>query len=88
MFSKEFFELLTQILMSWQVIAITIGLVLYIYIVNYVSRSYRHPRVKKEKVKVKKPPKKAEPVVQEEGFSDEEQQPDSGSNDELGLEEA
>ena len=79
MFSKEFFELLTQIIKSWQVIAVTVALVIYINIVSAVARSYRRPRVKKEKVK--KP--KAEPVV--------EANPDgieSDSNDELGLEEA
>jgi|TergutMp193P3_1026864.scaffolds.fasta_scaffold00896_13 hypothetical protein len=89
MFSSEFFELLKQIVISWQVIAVTVGLVIYINIVNFVSRSYHHPRVKREKIK--KPKKvKEEPVVKEEGF--EEEDGDSGSshssNDELGLEEA
>jgi Na+-transporting methylmalonyl-CoA/oxaloacetate decarboxylase gamma subunit len=83
MFSSEFFELLKQILVSWQVIVVTVGLVIYIYIVNYVSRSYRRTRVKKEKVKK---PKKAEPVIEQEGV--EEVESGSSSNDELGLEES
>ena len=84
MFSSEFFGLLKQILVSWQVIAVTVGLVIYIYIVSYVSKTYHRPRVKKEKVKK---PKKAEPVIQQEGFQEEESG-GSSSNDELGLEEA
>jgi len=84
MFSSEFFELLKQILKSWQVIVVTIGLVIYIYILSYVARSYHRPKVKKEKVKKIK---KAEPVIQhEEGFEEEES--GDSSNDELGLEEA
>jgi len=82
MFSSDYFELLKEILKSWQVIAVTIALVLYIYIVNNVSKSYRRPKVKVEKVKK---PKKVEPVVQQEN---EDEEPDHNSNDELGLEEA
>jgi hypothetical protein len=80
MFSSEFFELLKDIVKSWQVIAVTIVLALYLYIVSYVSRTYHRPRmVKKVKVKTKK----AEPVA-ESGPEEIE----SDSNDELGLEEA
>jgi hypothetical protein len=81
MFTKEFFELLTQIIKSWQVIAVSIALVLYLNIVSYAARSYRRPKVKKVKIKQKK----AEPLpasIPEEGESSHD------SNDELGLEEA
>jgi hypothetical protein len=77
MFSEGIFKLLIRVVSSWQVIAITIALLLYLNIVFYVSRSYHRPREKK--VRVKK--KKAEEIpaaTTEEGAS---------SNDELGLEE-
>jgi Na+-transporting methylmalonyl-CoA/oxaloacetate decarboxylase gamma subunit len=59
MFSKEFMELLIQVVQSWQVIAVTIALVLFMYLVGYVARSYHRPRsVSKSKPKkVKTPPK-------------------------------
>ncbi len=81
MFSKEFFELLLQVLKSWQVIAVTIGLIVYIWLVSYTTKSYRRPRVKKAKVKRAKNSAPA-------GDSGPEETHDSlDSNDELGLEE-
>ena len=44
MFSREVRELLFQVITSWQVIAITVVLVMYMFLVNYVSRSYNRPR--------------------------------------------
>lgn len=83
MFSKEFFELLIQIFKSWQVIAVTIGLIIYFWIVSYTAKSYRRPRAKKVKVKVKRA-KDLAPA----GDSGPEETYDSiDSNDELGLEE-
>jgi len=84
MFTKEFFEVFTQIIKSWQVIAVSIVIVLYLKIVSYVSRSYHQPRqtkVKKEKVK----PEKAAPAPAE---TPEKADSGSGSDEELGLEEA
>jgi ATP/ADP translocase len=55
MVSNKLTELFFQVITSWQVIAVTIALVLFIYIVNYVSRSYHRPRsVSKSKPKKKK----------------------------------
>ncbi|MDR1868425.1 MAG: hypothetical protein LBQ82_00395 [Treponema sp.] len=82
MFSKEFLELFMQLIKSWQVLVVTVGLVIYVYLVSYVARSYHRPRVKKVK---KTKAKKAEPV-QEAG--PEETEASGNSNDELGLEEA
>ncbi|MDR2942906.1 MAG: hypothetical protein LBV17_09975 [Treponema sp.] len=82
MFTKEFLEVLKQIIKSWQVIAAAVAVLLYINIVSYVSRSYHPPRRPREK-KIKMKAEKTEPVpdaVQEED--------ESNSNDELGLEEA
>jgi cell division protein YceG involved in septum cleavage len=84
MFSKDIMEMLIQVLKSWEVLFVTVGLVIYIFIVNYVSRSYRRPRVKREKkIKVKKSEPVAETIEEDEdgGSID-------NSNDELGLEEA
>ena len=82
MFSNDFFELLKQLLKSWQVIAVTVALVLYMYIVSFVARSYHRPRVSK-RIAFKKP-KKAEPVSSE---GPEETESEHDTNDELGLEE-
>jgi len=81
MFSKEFFNVLIQLIKSWQVIAVSIGLIFYFSIVSYVARSYHRPRVKRVK-RIKT--KKAAPV-QEAG--PEETESGGNSNDELGLEE-
>jgi len=57
MFSKELTELLVQVITSWQVIAITIALIFFIYLVNYAARTYHRPAsVSKSKPKKVKPP--------------------------------
>jgi len=82
MFSQEVGKLLIQVIKSWEVLFVTVGLVLYIFIVNYVSRSHYRPKVAKvKKVKVKK----AEPVI--EASEDDDEDSHDSSNDELGLEE-
>jgi hypothetical protein len=78
MFSKEFWEILAEIITSWQVIVITVVLIIYMNIVSYVARAYHHPRIKKMKIKKGKP----EPAMKS---SSEEYEGDS--NDDLGLEE-
>jgi len=84
MFSKEVLEMLKQVITSWEVLVVSVGLVLYIFIVNYAARSYRRPRVKREKkVKVKKAEVVTETIEEEEDGGSVE-----NSNDELGLEEA
>jgi len=62
MFSKELSELLIQVIKSWQVIAVTVALVLYMYLVSYAARRYHRPRsVSKSKPqKVKTEPPKTE----------------------------
>jgi hypothetical protein len=84
MFTKEFLEVLSQIIKSWQVIAAAVVLLLYINIISYVSRGYHRPRKKRGKI-IKQKAEKAAPATSsgpEEGASG------SSSNDELGLEEA
>jgi hypothetical protein len=78
------FELLQQVLTSWQVIAVTIALVLYIKIVSYVSKRHHRPRAlkfNKPNILKRKEPKAA-------AKENEDDISDSDSNDELGLEEA
>ncbi|MDR0300996.1 MAG: hypothetical protein LBI04_01630 [Treponema sp.] len=81
MFTKEFFEVLKHIITSWQVIAVSIALVLYLKIVSYAARSYHRPREKRIRIRRKKA-ELAPASIPEEAESG------SNTNDELGLEEA
>jgi hypothetical protein len=80
MFSKEFIDLLTQVIKSWQVIAVAIVFILYVKIVSYVGRGYHVP--KRKRVRAKK--EKAAPAP----AASHEESGGGSSNDELGLEEA
>jgi hypothetical protein len=83
MFSKEVIAMLKEVIFSWQVIAVTIAIVLYLKIVFYTARSYHRPRVKlSEKIKFKKKKSEPEPVLADDGESE------SDSNNDLGLEES
>jgi hypothetical protein len=80
MFSKEVLALLTEVISSWQVIAITVALVLYLNIVFYAARAYHRPRKKlSERIKFKRKPKPD--AAQETVVA-------SDDNESLGLEEA
>jgi len=81
MFSKEFLGLLSQVIKSWQVIAVAVVFILYVKIVSYVGRGYSSPRRRRVKVKKEKPAPAAAPAPEESGGG-------GSSNDELGLEEA
>jgi hypothetical protein len=77
MFKPEVLKLFAGVISSWQVIAVTIALVLYFMLVSYVARLYHKPKAfsftsRKKKQKPEKVP--------ETGISQEE-------NDDLGLEE-
>ena len=73
MFGAEVRDMLLQVMTSWQVLAVTIVIILYIFLVNYVAQVYHHrPRKKKQ------PKKKVEKSEEEEIIDD---------NDELGLED-
>jgi len=83
MFSKEFLELLIEVITSWQVIGITIALLLFLKVVFNAAKAYRRPKTKaagKMKFKFRKPKSNA-------GDSAEIIHEDNGK-DELGLEEA
>jgi len=58
MFTGEVRELLAQVITSWQVLAITVVLVIYISLVNYVARMRSRPgkpSKSKRKGKITKP---------------------------------
>ena len=76
------FEILKEVFTSWQVIATTIAIILYLNIVFYVSRRYHRPRSFKIKFKAKK---KSEPAAI---LPAAEEIPSGSDNDELGLEES
>jgi len=74
MFGEEVKKLLIQVLGSWQVLVVSVVLVIYIFIVNYAARTHHKSR------RPYRPPKyKAKEVVPE--------APAPSDNDELGLEE-
>ena len=70
-----------QVVTSWQVIAVTIAIVVYMSLVSYVARTYHRPHASKTKAKKKKA---NSPAAGPEEVSS----PGSNVNEELGLEEA
>jgi Na+-transporting methylmalonyl-CoA/oxaloacetate decarboxylase gamma subunit len=66
-FSTELKGLIVQVLTSWQVLVVTIGIILYIFIVSYVSQIYRSARPKEPKVNKPKKEKKSEKVAEDTG---------------------
>jgi hypothetical protein len=81
MFSKEVLSLLIQVIKSWQVIAVTVAIILYISLVSYVARAYHRPRAV-SKIRPKKKQAAAAAGPEEVAGSG------SNVNEELGLEEA
>jgi hypothetical protein len=73
LFSKELISLIIRVVTSWQVIAVTLGIVVYIAIVSNVARLYRRARPKRPKIKRPRKEKKTEAVEEDAG------------TDELGL---
>jgi len=79
-------DILKYVFSSWQVIVVTLAILLYIHLVNHVAKRYHRPRsIKFDKIKIFK--KKAkQPAAMGDGI--EEAITSSDTNDELGLEEA
>ena len=77
MFKPEMLKLLAGVISSWQVIVVTIVLVLYLMLVFYAARLYHRPKAFSfaSKTKKQKPAKTPETEINEEG------------GDDLGLEE-
>jgi flagellar biosynthesis/type III secretory pathway M-ring protein FliF/YscJ len=78
MFSKELKDMLLQVVTSWQVLAVTVAVILYFFLVSYVGRNYRRPR----HVSAKLIPKASHAG---EAAEDEEEQ--TSVDEDLGLEE-
>jgi hypothetical protein len=84
MSSKEMIALIIQVISSWQVIAVTVVVFLYFYLVSYVARLYHRSNFsslfssKPKSKKHKSAPAEPEPEIEGGGES---------SDDELGLEE-
>jgi Na+-transporting methylmalonyl-CoA/oxaloacetate decarboxylase gamma subunit len=62
MFSMSLKDLLPQVITSWQVWAVILALVVFMYLVGYVSRTHHRPPRSKPKKKKKE---KAAPAVDE-----------------------
>ena len=73
MFSDELRSLLFQVIKSWQVIAVSIVLILYMSLVSYAARAHHKPasvsKTKPKKIKkaktAEKPKEPAEPATTE-----------------------
>jgi len=81
------FELLKYVLSSWQVIAVTIAIVIYFSIVSHASKSYHRPRAKKSRPKVNLFKKKKE-TSSAAIAGPETTESDENHVDDLGIEEA
>jgi len=79
--SLSLFEILKQVVTSWQVIVAVVVIAIYINLVSFVARKHRGPSKIKLSIRSKKPKqeKAAEPVVESSSTK--------SANDELGLEE-
>ncbi|MDR0585819.1 MAG: hypothetical protein LBG26_01115 [Treponema sp.] len=69
MFKPEMLKLLAGVISSWQVIVVTIVLVLYLMLVFYAARLYHRPKAFSfaSKTKKQKPVKAPETEINEEG---------------------
>ena len=79
--AMEMSDVLKMVISSWQVIAVTVALVLYLFIVFYVAKAYRRPRMSPIKIKLRRS-KSAETAG-----GPEEAGSGGDSNEDLGLEE-
>jgi len=82
--SLSVFDVVKEVLSSWQVIVVTIAVFLYMQLVSHTARRYHRPNsFKKIKVEIFK--KKQKSSVSQ---GTDEMLSDSNTNDDLGLEEA
>ena len=72
MFNAEVRKLLLEVISSWQVWVVTVVLVLYVFLVNYVARLYHRPYrfIGPMRSKSKKDAGAAGPEVDELGLED------------------
>jgi len=77
-------ELLKQVITSWQVIAVTIAIILYLQLVLLASRKRRSPKAISKLSEKPAKAKKAQPAA---ASAPEEAGAGKSTNEELGLEE-
>jgi uncharacterized membrane protein len=82
MFPGGIVALLKQVITSWQVIVVTLGFILSVFVINFVARSHHRTRKVKKLSFAKKKAKPAAAAGDIDVTSS-----SSSSNDELGLEE-
>jgi hypothetical protein len=78
-FSGDFFAIALQVIRSWQVIFISVAVVIYIFLVSFVAKMYNSHRSRTPKPKKEK----AEAIVD----AAEDGDVSASGDDELGLEE-
>jgi hypothetical protein len=78
-FSEELKDLLFRVITSWQVIVVTVALILYFLLVSYVARLHRYPRP----IAMEGAPKRAK----NSGKGEAAETTEIAENDDLGLEE-
>ena len=81
--SIDVVDLLLKVITSWQVIAVTLAILIYIAIVNNAAKSYKSPRT----AKAVKEPKKKETQAAPQGDL-KEVIADGDTNEDLGIEES
>jgi hypothetical protein len=81
LFSPELKNLLLQVITSWQVIAATVVIILYLFLVSYVSKLYHTPR---SSSRLSAKPKKPQETAPTPESSEEEEETDDGD---LGLDD-
>jgi hypothetical protein len=75
------YPILREVATSWQVIAITVALILYLNLVFYVAKAYKRPKFTKMNINLKLKRKKTDVKAPEEAASD------SASTDDLGIDD-
>ena len=65
MFNAEVRGLLAEVISSWQVLAVTIAIIIYVSLVNYVTRVHHRRPMGFSMPKVKKVKKQEVPVASE-----------------------
>ena len=81
MFSADVRSLLVQVFSSWQVLTVTLVIILYFFLVTYVAKVY-HNRPRKTPL-----PKKKSKAKEKEAGEEKPEDPLLDESDELGLEE-
>ncbi len=83
MVSAELIDLIKDVLLSWETIAVTVALVLYLQLVFYVARLRRRKPSKlfARKPKAPKPPKPPKKRPKAEGEEEEEDEEEAGEED-------